>query len=73
MTSALDRWNPLTPLAAAIALVLVAFIGPQPWTPALVLAIALGIALASGIGGRVFALAMLVAVPTFALLVLLDA
>jgi energy-coupling factor transport system permease protein len=68
MTSALDRWNPLTPLAAAIALVLVAFVGPQPWTPAVVLALALAIALARGIGGKVFALTMLVA-----LLVMLDA
>jgi energy-coupling factor transport system permease protein len=73
MTSALDRWNPLTPLAAAIALVFVAFIGPQPWTPAVVLAIALLVAAMSGIGSKVFALTMLVALPTFALLVLLDA
>ena len=73
MTSALERWNPLTPLAAAIALVVVAFIGPQPWTPALVLALALLVAAASGIGGKVAALTMLVALPTFALLVLLDA
>ncbi|HEV7702664.1 MAG TPA: energy-coupling factor transporter transmembrane component T [Gemmatimonadaceae bacterium] len=73
MTSALDRWNPLTPLAAAIALVLVAYIGPQPWAPGIVLVIALAIAVASGIGGKVTALAMLVALPTFALLVMLDA
>lgn len=73
MTSALDRWNPLTPLAAAIALVLVAFIGPQPWSPALVLALALIVAAVSGIGGKVGSLTMLVVLPTFALLVLLDA
>jgi energy-coupling factor transport system permease protein len=73
MTSALDRWNPLTPLAGAIALVLVAFVGPQPWTPAVVLALAIVIAIASGIGGKVFALTMLVVLPTFVLLVLLDA
>ena len=73
MTNALDRWNPLTPLAAAIALVVSAFIGPQPWTPALVLALALSVAAASGIGRKVAALTMLVALPTFALLVLLDA
>ena len=73
MTNALDRWNPLTILAAAIALVVVAFVGPQPWTPAIVLAIALAIAVASGIGSKVAALTMLVALPTFALLVLLDA
>lgn len=73
MTSVLDRWNPLTPLAAAIALVLVAYIGPQPWAPAIVLVIALAVAVASGIGSKVTALAMLVALPTFALLVMLDA
>jgi len=73
MTGALDRWNPLTPLVAAIALVLVAFIGPQPWAPAGVLALALLAAAAFHIGGRVLALASLVALPTFALLVLLDA
>jgi energy-coupling factor transport system permease protein len=73
VTSALDRWNPITPLAAAIALVVSAFIGPQPWTPALVLALALLVAAASGIGRKVAALTMLVALPTFALLVLLDA
>jgi energy-coupling factor transport system permease protein len=73
VTSALDRWNPLTPLAAATALVLVAFAGPQPWTPAAVLALSLAIALASGIGGKVTVLTLLVVVPTFALLVLLDA
>jgi len=72
MTSALDRWNPLTPLAAAIALVVVAFIGPQPWTPVVVLAVALLVAAASGIGGKVAALTMLVALPTFVLLVLVD-
>ena len=73
MTSALDRWNPLTPLAAAVALVLVAFVGPQPWTPALVLAVALAVAFASRIGGKVTVLTVLVALPTFVLLVLLDA
>jgi energy-coupling factor transport system permease protein len=73
MTSALDRWNPLTPLAAAVAMVLAAFAGPQPYAPVLVLAIALLVAAASGIGGRVTALTMLVVLPTFALLVLLDA
>jgi energy-coupling factor transport system permease protein len=73
VTSALDRWNPLTPLAAAVALVMVAFIGPQPWTPALVLAIALVVSSVSGIGARVFALTALVVLPTFALLVMLDA
>jgi energy-coupling factor transport system permease protein len=73
MTGALDRWNPLTPLAVAIAMVLVAFVGPQPWAPALVLAIALIVAAANGIGGKVSALTLLVMLPTFALLVLLDA
>jgi energy-coupling factor transport system permease protein len=73
MTSALDRWNPLTPLAAAVAMVLVAFAGPQPYAPVLVLAIALLVAIASGIGVKVSALTMLVVLPTFVLLVLLDA
>ena len=73
MTSALDRWNPLTPLAAAVAMVLAAFAGPQPYAPALVLALALLVAIASDIGLEVTALTMLVALPTFVLLVLLDA
>ena len=73
MTSALDRWNPLTPLAAAVAMVLAAFAGPQPYAPALVLALALVVAIASDIGLEVTALTMLVALPTFALLVLLGA
>jgi energy-coupling factor transport system permease protein len=73
MSNALNRWNPLTPLAAAAALVVIAFAGPQPWSPAIVLAIAIAVALASGIGGRVLALTMLVALSTFVLLVLLDA
>ena len=73
MTSALDRWNPLTPLAAAVAMVLAAFAGPQPYAPALVLALALLVAFASDIGLEVTALTMLVVLPTFALLVLLDA
>ena len=73
MTGALDRWNPLTPLAAAVAMVLAAFAGPQPYAPAIVLAIALLVAAASGIGRKVGALTMLVVLPTFVLLVLLDA
>jgi energy-coupling factor transport system permease protein len=73
MTSALDRWNPLTPLAAAVAMVLAAFAGPQPYAPAIVLMIALLVAAASGIGLEVTALTMLVVLPTFVLLVMLDA
>jgi energy-coupling factor transport system permease protein len=73
MTSALDRWNPLTPLAAAVAMVLAAFAGPQPYAPALVLVLALLVAIVSDIGLEVAALTMLVVLPTFALLVLLDA
>ncbi|MGH7622925.1 MAG: hypothetical protein ACREMU_11335, partial [Gemmatimonadaceae bacterium] len=73
MSGSLDRWNPLTPLAAAVALVVIAFAGPQPWSPALVLVVAIAIAYGCGIGGRVLALAALVALPTFALLVLLAA
>ena len=59
MTSALDRWNPLTPLAAAVAMVLAAFAGPQPYAPVLVLAVALLVAIASGIGFKVTALTAL--------------
>lgn len=73
MTSALDRWNPLTPLAAAAAMVLAAFAGPQPYAPVLVLAVALLVAMASGIGPQVTALTALVVLPTFVLLVLLAA
>jgi energy-coupling factor transport system permease protein len=73
MTSAIDRWNPLTPLAAAAAMVLAAYAGPQPYAPVLVLVIALLVAVASGIGGKVTTLTLLVLLPTFALLVLLDA
>jgi len=73
MTSALDRWNPLTPLAAAVAMVLAAFAGPQPYAPVLVLAVALLVAMASGIGPQVTALTALVVLPTFVLLVLLAA
>ena len=73
MRSALDRWNPLTPLAAAVAMVLAAFAGPQPYAPAIVLAIALLVAAAGGIGREVTVLTTLVVLPTFVLLVLLDA
>jgi energy-coupling factor transport system permease protein len=73
VSRALDRWNPLTPLAAALALVVAAFAGPQLWSPALVLALAIVVAIFSGIGGRVTALTLFVALPTFLLLVLLDA
>lgn len=48
-------------------------VGPQPWTPAVVLAFALAIAVTGGVGGEVRALTALVVLPTFALLVLLDA
>jgi energy-coupling factor transport system permease protein len=73
VSALLDRWNPLTPLAASLALVVIAFAGPQPWTPAIVMVLALVVAIANGIGGRVLALTALVALPTFVLLVLLDA
>jgi energy-coupling factor transporter transmembrane protein EcfT len=73
MSASLDRWNPVTPLAIAVALVVAAFAGPQPWTPALVMAVALAAAFVFGTGGRVLQLTALVALPTFALLVLLAA
>lgn len=73
MSATLDRWNPITPLAVAVAMVVAAFAGPQPWTAALVLAIALAAAYAFGAGARVLRLTALVALPTFALLVLLAA
>lgn len=73
MSAALGRWHPLTPLAAALLLVVAAYTGPQPWSAAAALAVALGVAAASGIGRRVLALTLAVVVPTFALLFIMGA
>jgi energy-coupling factor transport system permease protein len=64
----LDRWNPLTPLAAALLLVVLAYAGPRPWGAVVALLVALGIAWLSGIGVRVTWLALLIGVPTFLVL-----
>jgi energy-coupling factor transport system permease protein len=67
----LDRWNPLTPLAAAILLVVLAYAGPQPVSPAIALLAGGAGAWGAGVGRRVGWLVAGVAVPTFLLLVLL--
>ncbi|HEU4643742.1 MAG TPA: energy-coupling factor transporter transmembrane component T [Gemmatimonadaceae bacterium] len=73
MSGALDRWNPLTPLAAALLLVVAAYTGPQPWSAVAALAIALGVATGSGMGRRVLALVSAVAIPTVLLLLIMSA
>jgi energy-coupling factor transport system permease protein len=73
VSGALDRWNPLTPLAAALLLVVGAYTGPQPWSAAAALAIALGVAAGSGMGRRVLALVSAVAIPTILLLLIMGA
>ncbi len=65
-------WNPLTPLAIAVLIVVVAFTGPQPLAPLLAVATALAAAWASGVGRRVTLLAALIGFPTLALLVLMN-
>ena len=72
MTSRFDRWNPLTPLAAALLLVTAAYIGPPPWAAAAALAISLTMAWWAGVGRRATTLAAVVALPTFALLALTN-
>lgn len=73
MSAPLDRWNPLTPLAAAAFLVVAAYTGPQPWSAVAALAVALGGAAATGMGRRVGALAAAVGLPTAALLLVMNA
>ena len=72
MTSRFDRWNPITPLAVALLLVVAAYVGAAPWAPAASIAAALALAWWAGIGRRVTALTAVVALPTFALLALTN-
>ncbi len=72
MNARYDRWNPLTPMAAALLLVAAAYTGPAPWAPAVVVAIGIAAAWWGGAGPRVTTLAAAVAIPTFALLALTN-
>jgi energy-coupling factor transport system permease protein len=72
MTPRFDRWNPLTPLAGALLLVVAAYAGAAPWAPAAALAIALALAWWGGVGRRVTLLTAVVALPTFALLAITN-
>lgn len=71
--SALDRCNPLTPLAAAVLLVVAAYTAPGMAVAGATLAAALGAAWALGLGRRVTALTLGIAVPTLVLLVIMNA
>ena len=73
MTPRFDRWNPLTPLAASLLLVTVAFVAPAPWAPAIALAIALGAAWWAGVGRRAGVMTLSIAIPTFLLLAVTNA
>lgn len=73
MTRATDALNPLTPLAAAVLLVVASYAGPQPAAPVAACVTALAAAVASGVGRRVVILVLVIAVPTFALLFLMNA
>lgn len=64
----LDRWNPLTVLAAVVLLIVLAYAGPPLWGAIAAVVLAVGGAWALGIGRRVTTLAIGVAVPTAALL-----
>jgi energy-coupling factor transport system permease protein len=72
-TGLLARWNPLTPLATAVLMVVTSFAGTQPWAPMGALALALALAAASGIGRRVLWVTLGVGVPTFVLLFVMNA
>ncbi|HEX6966256.1 MAG TPA: energy-coupling factor transporter transmembrane component T [Gemmatimonadaceae bacterium] len=72
MSDALARWNPLTPLVAALVLVVLAYAGPAPVSAPLALVVALALAWRTGVGARVTWLALIVGVPTFALLWLMN-
>ncbi|HEX6534648.1 MAG TPA: energy-coupling factor transporter transmembrane component T [Gemmatimonadaceae bacterium] len=72
MRGSLDRWNPRTPLAAALFLVAASYAGPAPWSAPAALAVALGVAAATGIGRRVATLVLAVAVPTAVLLLVMH-
>ena len=73
MTPRFDRWNPLTPLAASLLLVTVAFVAPAPWAPGIALAIALGAAWWAGVGRRAGVMTLSIAIPTFLLLAVTNA
>jgi energy-coupling factor transport system permease protein len=68
----LGRLHPLTPIAAAAALVALAYAGPAPWSPVAALALALAAAAPFGLARRALALAAAVALPTWLLLALMD-
>lgn len=72
MSAALDRWNPLTPLAGALLLVAVAYGGTQPAAAIVSLALALALAWSSGAGKSVTGLAAAVGLPTFLLLFVMN-
>jgi len=72
MSGRLDRFNPLTLLAAALLITAAAYLGPAPAAPAAALVLALLGAWWGGVGGRGSALAAAVALPTFALLALTN-
>ncbi|MDQ6828067.1 MAG: energy-coupling factor transporter transmembrane protein EcfT [Gemmatimonadota bacterium] len=72
MRSSLDRWNPLTPLAASVLLVVLAYVGPQPASAMIALTIAIAVAVASGVGAGVVRLALVVAVPSWIFIFLMD-
>jgi energy-coupling factor transport system permease protein len=72
VTSRLERAHPLTPVAAALLLVVVAYAGPRPWGATLAVAVALALASWSGVGARVARLAAGVALPTWLLLALMN-
>lgn len=69
----LERWNPLTSLAAATLLIVAAYAAPQPAGASASLVIALAGAWMFGIGRRVSMLALGVALPTALLLLIMDA
>ena len=73
MTPRFDRWNPLTPLAASLLLVTVAFVAPAPWAPGIALGIALGAAWWAGVGRRAGVMTLSIAIPTFLLLAVTNA
>lgn len=70
--SAGSRWNPLTPLAAAVFVTVVAYTGPQPWSAAIALMLTLCLAAMTSAGAPVAALAAGVGLPTFSLLFVMN-
>ncbi|MDQ6887200.1 MAG: energy-coupling factor transporter transmembrane protein EcfT [Gemmatimonadota bacterium] len=73
MSQKLDRWNPLTPLAAAVLLIVIAYTGPPPWSAPAAVLMALSLAAACGVGRTPFRLALAVALPSLFVLLLLSA